>query len=114
MRKVLSENACQCYASMLVCLLAGSEAGPQRRARPAAYAPDSRQDRNVCRRALQYKRRLCEAALSTQNRKKNAFLKNKAGELLKTKDLSKKQTENKAETKLANALKIIEGPKKQS
>ncbi|MEJ2008619.1 MAG: hypothetical protein P8Z30_10775 [Acidobacteriota bacterium] len=42
------------------------------------------------------------------------FFKNKAGELLKTKDEPKKQTENKAETKLANLLKTIDTSKKQS
>ncbi|MEJ2009090.1 MAG: hypothetical protein P8Z30_13205 [Acidobacteriota bacterium] len=33
---------------------------------------------------------------------------------MKTKDLSKKQTGNKAETKRAMLLKINEGPKKQT
>ncbi|MEJ2008776.1 MAG: hypothetical protein P8Z30_11585 [Acidobacteriota bacterium] len=41
-------------------------------------------------------------------------MKNKAGELLKTKDEPKKQTGNKAKTKLAILLKTIETPKKQS
>ncbi|MEJ2007491.1 MAG: hypothetical protein P8Z30_04910 [Acidobacteriota bacterium] len=41
-------------------------------------------------------------------------MKNKAGELLKTKDEPKKQTGNKAETNLAKLLETIETPKKQS
>ncbi|MEJ2008870.1 MAG: hypothetical protein P8Z30_12075 [Acidobacteriota bacterium] len=45
---------------------------------------------------------------------KNAFLENKAGELLKTKDQPKKQTGNKAETKRAMLLKTNKRSKKQS
>ncbi|MEJ2008791.1 MAG: hypothetical protein P8Z30_11660 [Acidobacteriota bacterium] len=52
--------------------------------------------------------------LPAKNREKHAFLKNKAGELLKTKDQPKKQTENKAETKRAMSLKTNDRPKKQS
>ncbi|MEJ2010393.1 MAG: hypothetical protein P8Z30_19940 [Acidobacteriota bacterium] len=59
-------------------------------------------------------KRCCKAVFDDPNRKKNAFLKNKAGELLKTNDEPKKQTENKAETKLAKLLKKIETPIKQS
>ncbi|MEJ2008020.1 MAG: hypothetical protein P8Z30_07680 [Acidobacteriota bacterium] len=57
---------------------------------------------------------LATSFLSGASRKKNAFLKNKAGELLKTKDLAKKQTGNKAETKLAILLKTMKTPRKQS
>jgi len=47
-------------------------------------------------------------------KKKNGFLKNEAGELLKTKDQPKKRTENEAETKLSILLKTKEGPKKRT
>ena len=46
--------------------------------------------------------------------KRILFLKNKPGKLLKTNGEPKKQTGNKAKTKLAKLLKTIEGFKKQT
>jgi len=44
----------------------------------------------------------------------NSFLKNEAGELLKTKDKRKKRTGNEAETKLAMLLKVHDRPEKRT
>ena len=59
-------------------------------------------------------RHCCKASAGAKTEKRILFLKNKPGKLLKIKDNPKKQTGNKAETKLPKLLKKKKGPKKQT
>ena len=54
------------------------------------------------------------ALTGAKTEKRILFLKNKARKLLKTKDQLKKQTGNKAETKLPMLLKTKDWPEKQT